>query len=235
MKHRFYNKSEKSQKRFIILISIAVFMVFAFTLAVAFLTKQYWISILVAPLIMIVAPFIDTPMGKRSGKLVYYSPMFITERLDNDKTVFHGGTLFDYFYVLDFNLPGYARTQWILLGYLKGLLNFIEKHQDAVHDQMVLEGTSYILQDNAAKKLGFHPISTEGIQQLILLANFPTLTIAYSLSKNKLSFPDLRKIKTYRTSLKQLREKQPFIKSLHNSLEKKIKAPLARGSYNPTN
>lgn len=145
MKHRFYQKSEKKQKQFILIVSLGLLVVFLVTLYLAFITKQYWLSLIIAPIIMMAAPFIDTPMGKRNGKLTYYSPMFITEKADHQKTIFHGGTLFDYCFTLDFSVPGYARTRWILLGYLKGLLNFIEAHQELDGETQVLEGTSYIL------------------------------------------------------------------------------------------
>ncbi|AWW32352.1 hypothetical protein DN752_20630 [Echinicola strongylocentroti] len=220
MVHSFYEKPESQQKKLIFFVALAVSILFVGTLLIAFITEVYWISLITAPFIMIAAPFIDTPMGKKKGKLIYYSPMFITERQENHKIIFHGGTLFDYCFALDFSLPGPQRTREILSGYLEGLLNFIEQHESSKEDVM-LEGTSYILQENAAKRLGFRSVPTQGIYSIILVVNYPTLIIAYSISKNKLSLPDLRKIKTYRSSVKELSNNKLYIKDLYEKLAKK--------------
>ncbi|WP_200976869.1 hypothetical protein [Echinicola sp. 20G] len=219
MKHPFYQKPIKEQKRFIILAGMIIFLVFGLIISLAILTKLYWLSFIAAFWLIITAPFVDTPTGKKSGKLHYYSPLFIAEKPTNNKVIFHGGTLFDYYFVLDFSQSGLKRTQFIIHNYLEGILTFIEKHENEFTEDMVLEGTSYILNTITAQKLGFSPTRTDGIQTIILLLNYPTLTVSYSISKGRISFPKLLKTKTYQSTFGKLKSKKEMIILLKDKLK----------------
>ncbi|MBD8487175.1 hypothetical protein IFO69_00305 [Echinicola sp. CAU 1574] len=219
MNHPFYQKPIKEQKRFIILAGMIIFSVFGLIISLAVLTKFYWLSLIAAFWLIISAPFVDTPTGKKSGKLHYYSPLFISEKLSNNKVIFHGGTLFDYYFVLDFSQSGRRRTHFIIHNYLEGILAFIEKHESDFADDTVLEGTSYILHAKTAQKLGFSPAQTDGIQTIILLLNYPTLTLSYSISKGRLSFPKLSRVKTYQSTLGKLKSQKEKIKFLKDKLK----------------
>lgn len=219
--HPFYQKPLKEQQTQLFWSVAILVLSIVFLVVLALITSWYWIMMLIIPVIMVAAPFVDTPLGKKNGKLIYFSPMLITEKPGAHKIILHGGTLFDYFHVLDSKMSGAQRTRFIIQSYLEGLLCLMEAYPTPQNPPLVLEGTSYILQDNAAGKLGFEAVPTNGAQLLIMVLNYPTLIIAQSISRKKLSFPNLMKTKTFRTTLDQLKEKEDYIRQLHRLLGEK--------------
>ena len=130
MNHRFYLKSVKKQKQ----IQIAIALISLFTnlciLGLCMLIGMYFLPLISAFLTLsIIAPFFDVPSLKKSGKLLYYSPLFIAEKEKNGLIIIHGGSLFDYLFAIDNRLNGAERTNFILQNYLEGVLNLIEANE----------------------------------------------------------------------------------------------------------
>ncbi|PRX40784.1 hypothetical protein [Salegentibacter salegens] len=148
--------------------------------------EWYFLPLLLAPLILsVLAPFIDTPQGKKQGKLIYYSPLFITEKEKNGKIIIHGGTLFDYYYVIDKNWKAKQRIRYILRQYILGLIKLTESYNEKEAAEITLEGTSYILNDRTAEKLGFRRKRTDLLQQIIITYNYLQILLANSIAKGK--------------------------------------------------
>jgi hypothetical protein len=174
----------------------------------------------VAPLILsVLAPFIDTPQGKKQGKLIYYSPLFITEKEKNGKIIIHGGTLFDYYYVINRSWNGRQRIRFILRQYILGLLKLTESFNEKDADEISLEGTSYILNERTAEKLGFCRKRTNLFQQFILTYNYLQILIANSIAKGKLRFPAIGGVNTYTAKLSAIKQKRDFLQQLAKKLE----------------
>ncbi|MBZ9629552.1 hypothetical protein LB465_02080 [Salegentibacter sp. LM13S] len=187
---------------------------------IALILEWYFLPLFAAPLILsILAPFIDTPQGKKQDKLIYYSPLFITEKDKNGKIIIHGGTLFDYYYVIDRNWNGKQRIRFILKQYILGLLNLSESFNENEADEITLEGTSYILNERTAEKLGFQKKRTNFLQQFILTYNYFQILLANSIAKDKLSFPAIGKVNTYTVTLSAIKQNKNFLKQLADKLE----------------
>ncbi|MTI20172.1 hypothetical protein E1176_03995 [Fulvivirga sp. RKSG066] len=165
-------------------------------------------------------------MGQLKGTLVYHSPLFITQKSGNNKLILHGGTLFDYVFTIDKSLNGQERKKFIILGYLRGLLSLINAYETGIMTDQSLKGTSYIINERTATKIGFKKVPVDGVQYIILAFNYFTLMAAYSVANAKLSFPKLSEVKTFEASLSELAERKGFIKDLEkflsNSLSKKL-------------
>lgn len=198
----------------------------ALVLMALFLYLSYLVGFIFFGVVMsliilsLLAPFIDTPSMKKSGKLTYYSPLFLAEKPKNGSITIHGGTLFDYVFVIPKAISGHDRTQFILQQYLAGLLSLIETYEETEPD-IKLKGTSYIMSPRTAAKLGFTSMPTDGIQSLILIYNYFNLTLSNSLAKKRLSFPNLRKINTYEANLQDLIANKAKIKALSDKLKKR--------------
>lgn len=170
-----------------------------------------------AIMLSIIAPFFDTPSLKNSGKLIYYSPLFITEKQKNGIIKIHGGTLFDYYFVIDKKMNGKQRTNFIIQQYLQGLLCLIDKYGD--DNKLKIQGTSYIMNKRTAEKIGFKIIETDFLQKVILTYNYFNILISNSIAKNKVSFPRLNDTKTFETDFRQLIERKDYIKKMNNMLK----------------
>lgn len=159
------------------------------------------------------------PLGKRKGNLIYYTPLFITEKEKKGKIVIHGGTLFDYYYNIDRNWEGRKRIRFILNQYILGLVKLSESFSEKEAEKITLEGTSYILNDRTAEKLGFRRKRTNLLQQFILTYNYLQILLANSIAKRKLSFPAIGGVSTFTAPLSAIKSNRDYLYKLAKSLE----------------
>ncbi len=152
--------------------------------------------------------------------MIYYSPLFITEKPKNGLIKIHGGTLFDYYFVIDKKMNGKQRTDFIIHQYIVGILSLIEKHKK--DERIKIRGTSYILNERTAEKIGFEIIETDILQKIILIYNYFNILISNSIAKNRLAFPKLNKTKTFEADISQLLERKEYIEKLNKSLKNTI-------------
>ncbi|WP_349522000.1 hypothetical protein [Muricauda sp. NFXS6] len=168
----------------------------------------------------IIAPFYDMPSLKKSGRVIYHSPLFISEKPTNRAIKIHGGTLFDYYFVIDKKMNGKQRTNFILQQYLDGLLSLMEQYKENKH--LIVKGTSYIINERTAEKMGFKTIKTDTFQKIILNFNFLNVLLSYSIAKNKLSFPAVNNTKTFQAEIGELIERKEYVENLNQSLKRMI-------------
>ena len=223
MKHRFYAKTKKERNQILLLIGFGAFIVIISSLFVSWKTGFYLIGILVFSIVLsIIAPFFDTPSLKKSGNLIYHSLLFLSEKPKNGVIIIHGGTLFDYVFVLDKKMNGTQRTKLILQQYLQGLLNFIEQYEINKNDNLKVRGTSYIINENTAERIGFKIKKTDFVQKLILTFNYFNILVSSSVAKKKVSFPNLNDTKTFEATLIDLVERKEYISNLNSKLKSTI-------------
>lgn len=221
MKHRFYNKSKKEQNSFFVILAIVAIIIITFSILISLQTGIYLIAAFTFSLTLsIIAPFFDTPTLKKSGKLTYYSSLFLAENPKNKTVKIHGGTLFDYYFVIDKEMNGKQRTKFIIQQYMQGLLCLIEEYKDV--KEMKIQGTSYILNRRTAEKIGFKIVNPDLLQKAILTYNYPNILISNSIAKKQLSFPNLNRTKTFETDISLLIEREDYIKKLNKSLKSSI-------------
>jgi hypothetical protein len=92
LNHRFFNKNKKEQNRILVLIAICSFSMIFPIIVVSIYSGIYLIGILtIAITLSIIAPFFDMPFLKKSGRMIYYSPLFISEKPKNGLLKIHGG------------------------------------------------------------------------------------------------------------------------------------------------
>lgn len=220
MNHRFYSKSEKEQKLIQIKIGGLAVLANLVVAAISVFSGLYFLIFLSFVITLsIIAPFFDVPALKEKGKLKYYSSLFIVENEKNGVIVVHGGSLFDYVFVLDKNLKGKQRTNFILQQYLEGLLNLIETCEGSQNNLVKIKGTTYILNQRTANKLGFKVVETDFIQNFLLIFNYMNILVASSFAKKRLSFPKLINIKTFEGELHKLIEHKEFMIELNKKLK----------------
>ena len=209
LNHKFYTKGKKEQNKTLFLISIGSLTIIILSIIVSILTGLFLIPVIAIPVTLsIIAPFLDMPSLKSSGRIIYFSPLFIAEQPREGTIHVHGGTLFDYVFVIDRALNGRQRTEFILQQYLSGLLNLMEKYKD--EKQLKIRGTSYIINERTAQKLGFKTVPTNLFQRFILGYNYFNILISNSIAKNKVSFPKLSNTKTFEAKIIYLLERKPM-------------------------
>lgn len=199
LKHRFYAKPKKDQVRIQLVVALAAVTVILVALAISIMTGVYLIVLLAFPLTLsVIAPFFDTPSLKKSGQLIYYSPLLLAERPKNGMIRIHGGTLFDYVFVIDRRLNGKQRTNFIVQQYLEGLLNLINEYEMTRVENLKICATSYIINGRTAQRIGFEVTRSDYVQKLILIYNYFNVLISYSIAKGTLAFPKIQRGKIFR-------------------------------------
>lgn len=217
--HRFYKKTEKQQKTFWLKLTIIILGIFLPLIFLAFLKGYYVVAIAIIPLVIsVIAPFYDVPTMYRKGRILYHSTLFLSEKPRNEILKIHGGTLFDYWFVINRNSSGYERRKFIINQFLSGLLHLIEKYENEGKDHFKVEGTTYILNKRTAERIGFRVQKPDVIDSLILFFNYFNILITSTISNAKLSFPRIKNIYTFETSFKELKENRQLIEQLKNNL-----------------
>ena len=144
MQHNYYLKSRKEQNQIQIKIGVVALFFNLIVLALSILSGLHLLLLIsITITLSIIAPFLDTPKLKKNGKLIYYSTLFIAEKEKNGKIIIHGGSLFDYVFVINKNLNGTQRTKFILQKYLEGILNLMETCEKNNNTSVKIKGTSY--------------------------------------------------------------------------------------------
>ena len=128
--------------------------------------------------------------------------------------------MFDYYFVIDKKMNGKQRTNFILQQYLDGLLSLMEQYKENKH--LIVKGTSYIINERTAEKMGFKTIKTDTFQKIILNFNFLNVLLSYSIAKNKLSFPAVNNTKTFQAEIGELIERKEYVENLNQSLKRMI-------------
>ena len=219
MEHRFFSKNEEEQKRLLWKTGLALLVTSIAILAISYFTGFYFLVFLIPVVILIAAPFIDLPMGKKSGKFIYYSPLFITEEERNNRVIVHGGTLFDYVYTIKPEMQKRKRTEFVLYGYIKGLINFISEHENQNKDNLKIRGTSYIINRRTARRFGLQPVQKDFIQIVLLLFNYIPITLSYSFLKQKFLLPKMSDVQTYEGTLSEIAAHKEELIQLKNRLK----------------
>ena len=223
MKHGFYTKSKSQQNRVQLFIATSALLITFLAVFVSWIAKVYFLGILIILVVItIIAPFFDTPSLKKNGKLRYLSLLLITEIPKNGVLKIHGGTLFDYVFVIDKKMNGNQRTNFIIQKYLEGVLNLIAEYENKKINNLTIRGTSYIINDRTAERIGFKVIRTDLIQKFILVFNYFNVLISYSIAKDKLSFPKVSDTKTFEAKLVDLAKRKVFLMNLNNKLKSSI-------------
>ena len=202
------------------MIGFSALIVVGMSLFISLKTGVYFLVIIIFPVTLsIIAPFFDTPFLKKSGDLMYHSTLFLSEKLKKGVITIHGGTLLDYVFVIDRKMSGKQRTTFIVQQYVEGLLALIEQYENRKFGNIRIRGTSYIINQRTAQRVGFKIVRTDYIQKLILTYNYFNILITYSIAKDKLSFPKLRETMTFETNLSDLVERKKSIRELNETLK----------------
>ena len=223
MHHPYYSKTKKEQNQIQFKIATAAFTLNLMVLILSFFLGAYFFTFLsISITLSIIAPFFDIPAGKQNGKLIYHSSLFVTEKEEKGIIRIHGGSLLDYTFVLDKALSGMQRTNFILQQYLEGLLNLIKACEENQNTSVKITGTSYILNTRTAEKIGLKVIKTDFLQKFILRFNYVNIMISNSIAKRKISFPKLKNIKTFESTVEELIKRKDFIEGLNEKLNRTI-------------
>lgn len=223
MYHKYYSKSslEQTQIQLRIVIIALLFNLTVVALSV-FSGLYFFIFLSIAITLSIIAPFFDVPTLKKKGELVYYSSLFTAEKERNGIIRIHGGSLFDYVFVIDRTLSGKQRTSFILQQYLEGILNLVGAYENRQDTAVKIKATTYILNERTANKIGLKMVKTDFSQKLILIYNYVNIFISNSIAKERLSFPKITTINTFEGEIDKLAEQKELISKLNNKLKKTI-------------
>lgn len=223
MKHKFYLKTKKEQRQAQFkLAGVAIFLNLLLLLLLWAIGLPILGLLCISITLTIVAPFFDVPSLVKQGQLIYYSPLFLIEKEKDGVITIHGGTLFDYYYVIDRKLNGTQRTNLILKGYLDGLLHLIEEYERKAPNSIKIKGTSYIINERTASKIGLKKVETNWLQRFILSFNYFNLTTSYSLAKAKLSFPNLNNTHSFEGDMDTLIQQKAYLLRVKKMIVKKI-------------
>ena len=167
--------------------------------------------------------FLTTPLFRLLKVYTYLSPMLLVFAANKRSLDLHNGTSFDYFFNMKGVKPGKSWQNKMLSFYLEGLLEIIYKiEHEALPETVIIRGSSYFFSERTAHKLGFEVIKTSLPEKINIVFNYLDLLWMYSLSKGKLTFPNLKNIKTVKTNGTNLVSKKQKLLELKEFIDSRI-------------
>lgn len=218
MNNRYYAMNPAQRRQFHIKLGVLSFGVNAVIGLLLVLIDLRLIPLLfffIAITLTLIAPFFDVPAMVRKGKMTYHSLFLLSEQAKQGVRRIHGGTLFDYYFVLKNDMSGKERSAFVLAEYLKGLLH-LAGHED---EHTLVQGTSYFLNERTASKVGLKKAKTDRLQKLILLFNYFNIMATLSLAKRSLHMPRMSKIRTYEGKIADIRAHEALIEAMIQRLQ----------------
>lgn len=217
--HRFYLHTDKVQKQKVAAYILYIVLLIA---AVVILAIGYTsvIPLLFIPIILsCLASFVDVPLGRRNGHLIYYSPLLLASALKNGEIELHGGTLFDYYFTLSINKSEHRNRKMVLYSYLEGLMNLLAEW-DEKNDDIKLSANAYFINPKTAARLGFVQKSTPQVQKILMVFNYLPIMFSYSIANGKLSFPNILSLKSYECTIGELRRNEAYLEEMFERMKK---------------
>jgi hypothetical protein len=166
----------------------------------------------------IIAPFFDIPSLLRKGKLQYYSLMLLAENEKDGLVIIHGGTLFDYWFVIDRNLNGRQRTNFIIIEFLEGLISMVSDYEEAGRKEIRIRGTTHIINERTAGKIGFRKVERDARQMIIFVYNYFNLLVSNSIARGRVALPSLRNVNTFESDIEALSDRKEYLIQLKNKI-----------------
>lgn len=217
--HRYYILPQRDQKRKLWSFIFNLMIIFAVIVFMAWSTKVWILLILIQPILSVFAPFIDVPIGRNKGNIIYFSPLLLSSSVKNNSIQLHGGTLFDYYYTLSIEKSESRNKKAILYSYMEGLLNLLDSFGENNED-LKIKANAYFINPHTASRLGFKKVHTKSFQKIIMFFNYLPITISYSIAMGKLSFPNILSLKSYECRLADLRKNRHHLESMFDRIKK---------------
>lgn len=212
--------NRSSDKMFQWIIAIAMFLVFFFIsmisgVLVSFSFFWIWLIFLLLPLSYI----FSAPLFKLTGYFIYLSPMLVVSKPSDKTYKLHEGTLLDFFIMMKrFGRINLKRR--ILYCYLSGILKIVEKIENkSLSEGVIITTSTYLLSNRTISRLGFN-VSKTGIgDKFSFIAYYPSLLLVRSLVYGRISFPQLKNIKTLQVSGEDLVKNKYIISAIYSRVK----------------
>lgn len=191
----------------ILLLSIIVlwFKLIAFSL---------W-YLLLLPIVFSLVQFCLTPLLRGLGVFRYYSHFLMANTSDTSLLDLHTGTTFDFVLHFSINDSGSRSRNFIISEILNGLLKIIHEIEiGKIHAHQKIVAAPYFISQRTIYKFGFKEKEPSFLDRIFIVGSFFDILLMYAFTQNKITLPEVWKVKTVEISAWQLVAKKGYLMKL---------------------
>lgn len=211
--NRYYDLPKPWQWTFAVLMLVPLLVGFGYWLHLITVNFLWYCLVFVYTPVF---QFLATPLMRLMGVYHYLSPMLLVYSPTEEQYRIHNGTSFDYLMVMTRKRKGVLLRNKILEYYLEGLLEIVRMLEaEELPTTVSVRGSSYFFSEYTVKRLGFEFEEVTYVDKINMVINYLDLIWMYSLSKGRLTFPNLKNVKAAAISGADLLERKPQLDRLY--------------------
>lgn len=196
-------------------IIIGIILTLLLLLGIAFwfrlLENSLWYLVLL-PAVFSLVQFSLTPLLRGLGIFHYYSDFLMANTSDSSSLDLHTGTTFDYFLHIGLRLKGIRARNYIASEIIDGLLVIIlHIEQGEIKSSKKIVASPYFASLRTIKKFGFKTKAPCLLDKIFIIGSFVDIMMMYSFTKNRITIPDVFKLKQVEMEAGDLVTKKDYL------------------------
>ena len=168
--------------------------------------------LLLFPIVFSLVQFCLTPLLRGLGVFRYYSHFLMANTSDTSLLDLHTGTTFDFILHFSIKDSGSRSRNFIITEILNGLLRIIHDIENGtIHANQKIVAAPYFVSSRNIYKFGFKEKEPSFLDRVFIVGSFFDILLMYAFTQNKITLPEVWKVKTVEINAWQLAAKKEYL------------------------
>ena len=192
-------------------IGLTLFLLLSIIFWFKLIAISLW-YLLLLPFVFSLVQFCLTPLLRGLGVFHYYSHFLMANTSDTSLLDLHTGSTFDFVLHFSINDRGSRSRNYIITEILNGLLKIIHDIENGtIHANQKIVAAPYFISQRTIYKFGFKEKEPSFLDRIFIVGSFFDIMLMYAFTQNKITSPEVWKVKTVEINAWQLAAKKDYL------------------------